>query len=186
MSTPVAEILEALSRVFRQYDLRWYLFGAQAALFHGSSRLTADVDVTVDAQDFALSTLAEGLRLAGFDARTEDHEIVRRTRVLPLVHRGSGLPVDVVLAGPGLEERFLDRARPIEAAGVRVPVMSAEDLIAVKILAGRAKDLDDVRAVLLAQRGSLNIDQTREVLAILESALDRSDLLPLLDQLLQS
>ena len=183
MSAPVADILESLGQVFGRRALRWYLFGAQAALFHGSSRLTADVDVTVDPGNVALSTLIEDLDCAGFDRRTEDEEFTRRTRVLPLIHRDSGLPVDVVLAGSALEQAFLDRVTPLEAAGVRVPVMSAEDLVAVKILAGRDKDLEDARAVLLAQRSQLNLGQVREVLTILEAALDRSDLLPLLDRL---
>lgn len=34
---------------------------------------------------------------------------VERTRVLPMVHRGTAIPVDMVLAGPGLEELFLSR-----------------------------------------------------------------------------
>lgn len=185
MPAPVGDVLEALGQVFRQHRLRWYLFGAQAALFHGSSRLTADVDVTVDAGKVPLATLTKDLARAGFELRTEDEDFVRRTRVLPLIHRGTHLPVDIVLAGPGLEQEFLERAASMEAAGVSVPVMSAEDLIAVKVLAGRAKDLEDARAVLLAQRGRLNLDRIRDVLATLEAALDRSDLLVVLEKLRQ-
>jgi len=62
-----------------------------------------------------------------------------RTRVLPFRHVKSGLPLDVVLAGPGLEEDFQARAVPIDIEGVLVPVITAEDLIITKVLAGRAK-----------------------------------------------
>ena len=55
----------------------------------------------------------------------------------------------------------------------RVPVASAEDLIAMKVLGGRPKDLEDVRALLTANAGKLALTPVRTVLAELESALDR-------------
>jgi hypothetical protein len=48
-----------------------------------------------------------------------------------------GPPLDVVLAGPGLEELFLARAESREIGGVLVPVATGEDLVAMKVLAGR-------------------------------------------------
>ena len=39
----------------------------------------------------------------------------------------------------------------IDVEGVQVPVASPEDLIVMKILAGRAKDLEDVRTLLAAR-----------------------------------
>jgi hypothetical protein len=44
--SPVAELLADLSRGFAAAGIRWYLFGAQAAIVYGVARLTADVDVT--------------------------------------------------------------------------------------------------------------------------------------------
>jgi hypothetical protein len=41
-------VLSALETALQSLSLRWYLFGAQAAIVHGSSRLTADVDATID------------------------------------------------------------------------------------------------------------------------------------------
>lgn len=45
------------------------------------------------------------------------------------------MPVDVVLAGPGLEELFLRRRRRHRRGGVSIPVASPEDLIVMKLLA---------------------------------------------------
>ena len=44
MPSPVAEVLAALVACFHSLGVRWYLFGAQAAIYHGVARLTADVD----------------------------------------------------------------------------------------------------------------------------------------------
>lgn len=56
----------------------------------------------------------------------------------------------------------------------------------MKVLAGRAKDLDDVRSVVSAVGDALDADQIRETLGLLEGALDQSYLLPLFEQLLKA
>jgi hypothetical protein len=39
----------------QERDVRWYLFGAQAAIVWGSARLSADVDVTAALDQVALA-----------------------------------------------------------------------------------------------------------------------------------
>lgn len=98
--------------------------------------------------------------------------------VLPLSHP-SGMEVDLVLAGSGLERLALDRATTASLDGVEVPVAHATDLVVMKVLAGRGKDLDDVRALLVA--GEVDLNEVRDLLGQLEAALDRSDLLRTLE-----
>lgn len=185
MSSPLAELLEGLSSAFADLGLRWYLFGAQAAIVYGAARLTADVDVTVDPAETPVRALLDALARSGFEARVADaEELAGRARVLPVVHASTQMPVDVVLAGPGLEERFFERARRLDVAGVEVPVVAAEDLLVMKILAGRPKDDEDAAAILAAREGSLDVDSIEATLRLLEEALDRSDLIARLRALL--
>lgn len=181
MASPVAELLASVGRAVEPLGLRWYLFGAQAAIVHGASRLTADVDVTVDPGVRSTSELVGRFRREGLALRVTDDDFVERTRVLPLVHEPSRILCDVVLAGPGIEELFFDRAVVQLLDGVSVPVAAADDLVAMKILAGRDKDLDDVRAVVRAQGKRLDLGRARDTLRLLEQALDRRDLLPALE-----
>lgn len=53
---------------------------------------------------------------------------------------------------------------------------SAEDLIVMKVLAGRAKDVDDVHAILNAHPTDLDVALIRGTLREVEQALNRSDL----------
>jgi hypothetical protein len=164
--------------------MRWYLFGAQAAILHGAARLSADVDVTVDPAGGSVSDLLGALAAGGFTARlARPEDFAERTRVLPLLHGVSGIPVDVVLAGPGLEERFFARTAILDVEGVRVPVASAEDVVVMKILAGREKDRADAGAILTARAKDLDLSYVRATLRALEEALDRRDLLPPLEAL---
>lgn len=176
----IADVLRDLAGAMRDVGARWYLFGAQAALIHGAARLTADIDATVSWQPDEMGPLLAALQSHGFEPRPAPPDFIERTRVVPLVH-ATGIQTDLVLGGPGLEETFLERAVERELEGVRVPVATAEDLIAMKVLGGRAKDLEDVRALLAANSGRLDLAHVRSVLRRLEQALDRSDLIAALD-----
>lgn len=180
----VLAVLAAVAPVLRQRGDRWYLFGAQAVTVWGRPRVSADVDVTVAIAGPLDDFVAAVLR-AGFDLRISDwREFVSRTRVLPLLHHASQMPLDVVLAGPGLEEEFLDRAVVVSLAGTEVPVISPEDLIVTKLLAGRPKDIEDVRGILEERRERLDLARLRSLLRLLEEALSRSDLTSDFDKLL--
>ena len=177
------EILRTLAAAFDRLGVAWYLFGAQAVSLWGRPRFTADIDITVRMDPEWPQLLVDAMHQNGFRMRAEaTNEFVATTRVLPFEHVESGWLVDLVLAGPGLEERFLSRAVTVDfGGGVRVPVISAEDLIVTKILAGRPKDVDDVRGVLLERGEKLDVDTIRETLRLLEGALGVSDLLPAFD-----
>lgn len=182
-SDPVSELLAALSAELARLGSRWYLFGAQAVVLWGRPRLTADVDVTVELELDAVPGLVAALEGRGFELRVrrDVNEFVTRTRVLPLWHRTSGLQLDLVLAGPGLEEAFLERAVLVDIGGVAIPVIAPEDLVVTKVLAGRPKDLEDVRGLLAERRDRLDADAIRATLRLLEEALGQSDLLPVFE-----
>lgn len=175
----LAEPLSTLARVLPEWSERWYVFGAYAVSVWGVPRLTADVDVTAHLKSENHEDFVRAMRQAGLDLRVSDvDEFVRRTRVLPFVHRATNVPVDVVLAGSELEEEFLDRARRVDLGGIVIPVISPEDLLVTKVLAGRPKDLEDIRGILRERRADLDVPRVRRILGQLDRALSRSDLEP--------
>jgi hypothetical protein len=174
------ELLAALSRVLTAWG-PWYVFGAQAVVAYGVPRLSADVDVTIRLTPDTPSVFADAMRAGGFMLRVTDPQFVERTRVMPFVHTATGMPVDMVLAGSGLEDMFLDRARTIDIGGTTVPILDLEDLVIAKVLAGRPKDIDDAQALWRVHGSRLDAVRIRGVLRDLEEALSQSDLLPMLD-----
>ena len=178
-----ADVMRALAAALDAAGAGWYLFGAQAVVAWGRPRFTEDIDVTVAGTPARARALVGALEKSGFRVRVDDvDDFVGRTWVLPVEHVSTGVPVDVVLGASGLEGQFLARARRIDLGGVTVPVISPEDLVVSKILAGRPKDLEDVIGVLQLQADQLDLGQVRELLCLLEQALDQSDLLPALDR----
>jgi hypothetical protein len=181
--SPFAAALADLKTALAAIRVEWYLFGAQAALVHGAARVTADIDVTLRLGTVTPARLAKTLERHGFELRVDDPAFVRTTRVLPVLHLRTNVPVDLVLAGPGLEEAFLERAVVHDLGGVAVRVARAEDLVVMKILAGRAKDLEDIAAIVAARGADLDASEISSTLAMVESALGQSDLVPIWERL---
>jgi hypothetical protein len=186
VAKPLNSALAALASVFRRAGVGWYLFGAQAVALHGVPRFTADLDVTVEEPPGGIAEFIRQLSSAGFEFAVDGdpEEFAAVARVLPFIHRRTGLPIDIVIAGPGLEEEILRRAVPIRVGRTRVPTVSLEDLLVLKLLAGRPKDLDDVGALIAEYAERMDAHAVRERLGILEKALGQSDLLPLFERLL--
>jgi predicted nucleotidyltransferase len=78
---------------------------------------------------------------------------------------------------------FLENAREIDVEGRKIPVISPEDLVTAKILAGRLKDMEDAESVVAEQLDRLDLGRIRHWLEVLEQSLDRRDLLPELERM---
>ena len=184
VDSTVPAVLAALAPVLRRCGDRWYVFGAQAVAIWGHPRMSADLDITAAILS-SHDEFVTAMQGAGFDLRVDGwRAFLDRTRVLPFVHRATGLPLDIVIAGPGLEDEFLDRATKVEIAGFSVPVISPEDLVVTKVLAGRTKDLEDIRTILEQQLPDLDLLRIRSLIDLLQQALSRSDLSPVFETLL--
>ena len=169
------DVLAALRPVLTRWG-RWYVFGAQAVIVYGVPRLSADVDVTLALAPDAPEEFARDMQAAGFDPSVTDPEFVRRTRVMPFVHVATGMPLDIVLAGSGLEDEFLDRAVVTDIGGTAVPLIELGDLVIAKMLAGRPKDIEDARALWRLHGDTLDAARVRHTLRLLEQALSQNDL----------
>jgi hypothetical protein len=182
MSSSLADTLAALARAFERVGADWYLFGAQAAILRGSRRMTADVDVTIIPGDHASAEILAALSAEGIDPRVQfDDAFVAQSRVLPLIHDGE-MPVDIVLGGPGLDEYFHERSETLRVAGVSVRVPRREDLICMKLLAGRPQDLQDAEA--MAKAGTVDFDEVHGFVESMAQALGDDGIRDNLDALL--
>ena len=166
------------------HDRRWYLFGAQAAIAHGRVRATNDIDITVlpEGRD-PDAALVSRFTAAGFELEDPTLAIGLQLDVGVIQLRRGTDVVDLVLGRSGLEEIFWQRRASATVLGVEVPVLSAADVVVNKILAARAKDIEDAFHVLQANP-DIDVEHCRELLGLLEQALDQSDLLPAFERAL--
>jgi hypothetical protein len=106
--------------------------------------------------------------------------------VIPFLHRKTGIPLDLVVAGSGLEQEFLARAVVVDVGGIRVPVMAPDDLVITKVIAGRDKDIEDASGILAAQGDRLDVKRVRSVLGEVDAALGDTDMVGRFDRLRSS
>ncbi len=85
-----------------------------------------------------------------FDVLVETPEpFVPQTLVLPCLEPQSGIRVDFIFSFSPYEQQAMKRARRVQIGKSKVRFASVEDLIIHKIIAGRPRDSEDVRNVLI-------------------------------------
>ncbi|MEK7477446.1 MAG: hypothetical protein AAB152_17630 [Candidatus Coatesbacteria bacterium] len=89
-------------------------------------------------------------------------EVHRRRALADAKERGAcsigfgAVPVDIILASTDLEESAWIRRRRAKLFGRVANVPSAEDLILLKIIPGRPRDLEDARSIALSAGARLD------------------------------
>lgn len=161
------------------------VIGGVAAGILGRPRVTGDVDalLLLDISD-AGSFLAAGSRF-GFSPRFPDAlAFAARRRVLLAVHDATGLTVDLSLGATPFEKESISRATLRTVAGVSFPVITAEDLIVMKALARRTRDVADIEAVLDAHP-ELDLERVRYWVGEFATVLEAPEILDDLERTLK-
>jgi hypothetical protein len=138
-------LVEHVVLLLRERGVPHAIIGAAALAAAGVARSTYDIDLlTTDPQVLDAQFWAH-LRQAGVsvDARRGDSEdplagVVR-------LARDADRPVDLIVGRDAWQDRAIARALPL-AAGP--PVVQARDLVLLKLYAGGAQDVWDIRALL--------------------------------------
>jgi hypothetical protein len=141
--------------IFRRLAARgvdFVVIGGIAAVLHGSSRNTFDLDIVFATDAANLKALGEiltglGARLRGMDEAVPfapDARTVRRVEILTLSTTAGDL--DLLRAPPGAPAypTLRGRAERYDVVVAVVAVASVDDLIAMKMVSKRLKDQADV------------------------------------------
>jgi predicted nucleotidyltransferase len=149
----LTETLAVLARcASRRGDLA--LIGAAARNAWAPPRATTDLDLAVAATDPVLASIEAGLRPLGYE-RVRSHRADPADPQADLIvyraSQGDLRQVDLLVAKTDFEREVLRRAVSVDIAGVVFPVATPEDLIVYKVIADRARDRDDIDAILRTQ-----------------------------------
>jgi predicted nucleotidyltransferase len=145
---PFRAAIESLQRLLENLNERGVIIGGVAVGFLGKPRFTADVDAV-----FLLSIqeIPQFLELAQAEhiiPRIPDAaDFGHKNRVLLLKHGPTETDIDISLGILPFEEEMVDRATTQSFAGLAIRLPTPEDLIIMKAIAHRPKDLDDIRGV---------------------------------------
>jgi hypothetical protein len=172
----IERALGRLDADLRALDLRWAVVGGLAVSIRAQPRTTWDLDVAVavmtdrEAEQVVFELRRRGYRDRPDSAVLEQTEVGRLAgvRLLAPEERDDGLGVDLLFASSGVEAEVVAAAELLETfAGLFVPVAQLGHLLALKVLAGRPRDLEDCRA-LLAKADDWDLRQALDTLDLID------------------
>lgn len=183
---PLGSAIKGLLAWFQAERIKGMIIGGVAASLLGRPRATRDVDALVwlaDLDDWA--HLVNSSKRHGFEPRIDDPVgFARRSRVLLLRHARSGIDIDVALGALPFEEEAVMHAVDVKLGTLRIRIPRPDDLVIMKAIAHRPRDIADIEAVLEAHP---NVDRARIRSYVKEFAelLDQPELLSDLEILLK-
>jgi predicted nucleotidyltransferase len=144
-----AALLEKTAAAFDRAGIPYMVIGGQAVLRHGEPRLTRDIDLTLGVDVDRLADVLAVTSACAFEILVDAGTFVPQTMVLPCRDPRSGIRLDLIFSFTPYERQAIERAQPVLIGATPVRFATVEDLVIHKVLAGRPRDLEDVRGVLL-------------------------------------
>jgi hypothetical protein len=165
----VRRALEQALKALRPLHVPAVLLGGLAMGAWKRPRFTKDVDLLIAIGEPRSKEAVNLLTAAGFRCERPTHVIrVAENRFVQLHYDPAGsmlaVRLDLLFATTPFHEQALTRrvALPESEVGFEVSVVSCEDLIVFKLIAGRVLDRVDVSELLKANRDTLNMNYLTE------------------------
>jgi hypothetical protein len=140
-------LIDLVAELLEKHSIAFAVIGASALATHGVSRSTFDIDLlTVDTQVLSEPFWEPIRSQATVDVRRGDFDDPLRgvVRILP----SSGRSIDIVVGKWKWERAAIDRAQLVSAGERSLPVVTAADLVLLKLAAGGSTDAWDIGRLL--------------------------------------
>lgn len=144
---PFLEPLESLQRLLSRFNERGVIIGGAAVSILGKARYTEDIDAMFLLSIKDIPQLLEVASEEGIEARIDNAaEFARKSRVVLLKHVISNTNIDLSLGVLPFEQEIVERSVVHQVdATLQLRLPTPEDLIILKAIAHRPKDMEDIR-----------------------------------------
>ncbi len=141
--------LTALMKWLRTSRVEGAVIGGIAVGLLAEPRVTRDIDAVLWLDFEACPAFLAAGRKLGFVPRFADIlDFARNSRLLPMTHRPTRVDIDLALGELPFEREVLDRAVTLRVGRTNVKLATPDDLIVMKLIARRPRDLADVENLL--------------------------------------
>ncbi len=177
-------VLRDLVNWLKAEGISGIITGGIAASILGRPRVTRDVDGVVIIDSELLDKFIKGGISYGFVPRIEDVlAFAEKSRVLLMRHKPTEMDVDISLGALPFEYESIERAVWIDVGGFSLPLPTPEDLIIMKAVAHRQRDLLDIESILDANQ-NLDFQRIRSWVSEFSSVLEMPEILDDLEKIL--
>ena len=180
--------LQTVVKFLSAQKIKYVILGGIAASIYGEPRLTADIDISIILDKDKISEfLIQAKRYNIHPSLPNIKKIARKTGILPmhLRKRGTIGRLDIIIAENILEYTAIKRGRLRKINSIKARIISPEDLIIHKITSSRPRDLEDLRGILIRQKGKLDIRYIQEWLKKIDKVSKETALYKLFKRLLK-
>jgi predicted nucleotidyltransferase len=177
-------LISKLARHLDRLRIPYMIIGGQAVLLYGTPRLTKDIDITLGISIERASDIVGICKSAKLNILPENYtDFISKTFVLPVEDKTSGIRVDFIFSFTPYEKQAIERSNKVRIGNISVKFASVEDVIIHKIFAGRARDMEDVKNMVLKNR-KLNKRYIKKWLGAFDHASDDTKLTELFERTL--
>lgn len=152
------QTLFSITEFLSQAGYEYAVMGGLAVRVHSIPRPTHDVDLTISIERNKLPALFESLEQLGHSvAKSYRQGWVDEVAGMPLIkvrsyaETSTGVDIDIFLAETSFQKSCLARRIEITVGERKQWVVTPEDLILLKLLASRPRDLLDIADILFTQ-----------------------------------
>lgn len=179
--SPLLAALQAVTDWLRHCQTAGTIVGGVAASVLGRPRLTRDIDALISADESRWPMLLREAARFGLGPRIDDPlSFAAKARVLLLRHEASAIDVDIILGALPIEAAIIERAVATNVGSLTLPLPQPADLILMKAIAGRPRDMEDIEAIVCAHP-AVDLSETRNTLVEFAAALGSSELVTQFD-----
>ncbi len=134
---------------------KYIVIGGIAAGTIGEARVTEDVDIDIIIDKKKISGFLDQAAKAGFSfVKTRCLKLAEQTSVFQINYEN--FRIDFIIATTELEAAAFKRAQKMNLYGIKANFPTPEDLILLKIIPGRDKDLLDAKNIVERHKGKLD------------------------------
>lgn len=145
---PFRATIESLNRLLETYNHQGVIIGGVAVGLLGKPRFTADVDAVFLLSITDITKFLESAKSEKIESRVSNiQEFAKKNRVLPLIHTSTNIEIDISMGIMPFEIELVERASEKSFSSLSVRLPTPEDLIIMKAIAHRPKDLEDIRTI---------------------------------------
>jgi len=173
----ILNALEEIAQILKKAEIPYMVIGGQATIQYGEPRFTKDIDITVALTPFNLDRFLKTIEKRFRILPENPHRFIQETWVLPAMHQKTEIRVDFVFSITPFEREAVQNARKIIIERVPIYYISPEDLVVQKISAGRPRDIEDAKGVLLVQGKNLDLKKITKKLKVLAQGREEKEIL---------
>jgi hypothetical protein len=154
-------LLEKICQILDTLQIPYMLSGSVAMNFYAEPRMTQDIDIVVEMQDYDVSSFVKMLEDKFYYFQEGIYDEIRRKGMFNIIDLESGFKVDFIIMKKDLYEqvKFQNRRKTVYV-DINLWIISAEDLVISKLQWIQVLESEKQKSDILNLLDSVDLDLT--------------------------